>query len=373
MGKQNKGKVLKNKDKGKDKEKGKNKITIILTIIILLLLFIIIYLAFIRERTVTITFNTDGGSAISAIEVKNGEIVELPEAPKKEGYKFVGWSNKEGNIVTKGTKVKKNITLKAEWISNDAKTITAQFDTTGGNLIDNIIIEKGKIILLPINPTREGYTFIGWVDSNGNIVTSNMVVNSNVILKAIWVSNDAETVKLNFDTDGGNVIKGLIFEKGKGILLPIAPTKTGYVFSGWVDGNGNPIAKDTIITSNMTIKALWKAYSCPAECTPIGDGSKCTKEKTTAMVNKTSCPSGTILYNTWYGSGKFCIKLSTKVDANIRQCDTWDAAEVIYKDSNGKMWCVKTVKKTTTKGCPSGYTKDGNTCKKTETLNCTLK
>ena len=44
-----------------------------------------------------------------------------------------------------------------------------------------------------------------------------------------------------------------------------------------------------------------------------------------------------------------------------------------YKDSNGKSWCVKTVKKTTTKGCPSGYTKDGNTCKKTETLNCTLK
>ena len=368
MGKQNKGKVV------KTKEKGKNKITIILTIIILLLLFVVFYLLFIRERNFTITFNTDGGSEIGAIEVKNGEIVELPEAPKKEGYKFVGWSNKEGNIVTKGTKVKKNITLKAEWISNDAKTITAQFDTDGGNVIDNIIIEKGRIILLPINPIREGYTFVGWIDSNGNIVTSDMVVDSNIILKAIWVSNDVETVKLNFDTDGGSVINGLIFEKGKGILLPIAPTKSGYVFSGWVDGNGNPITKDTIITSNMTIKALWKAYNCPTDCTPIGNGSKCTKVKTTAMVNKTSCPSGSILYTPWYNKSKsLCIKLSTKVDASIRQCDTWDDAEVDYKDSNGKSWCVKTVKKITTRGCPSGYTKDGNTCKKTETLNCTLK
>ena len=52
---------------------------------------------------------------------------------------------------------------------------------------------------------------------------------------------------------------------------------------------------------------------------------------------------------------------------------TWEGAEAEYRDSNGKYWCVKTVKKITTKGCPSGYTKDGNTCKKTETLNCTLK
>lgn len=350
----------------------KNKLMIVLLIIIILLLFSVVYLLFFSDKTVTITFDTNGGNEIADIEVQNGEIVKLPEPPKKEGYKFVGWTNKNGNVVTKGTKVKKDLTLKAEWISETAKTNNIQFDTDGGNEIDSIVIENGKIILLPIEPIKEGYKFVGWIDENGYIINEGMVVTGNIVLKALWISEDAETIKLTFNTDGGSVIKGLILEKGKGIILPTNPTKTGYVFAGWVDGNGNSITKDSIINGNVTLKALWKSYTCPTGCTPIGDGSKCTREKTTSMVTKTSCPSGSILYNTWYGSGSFCIKLSTKESANIRQCDTWEGAEVEYKDAKGKFWCVKTVKKTTTKGCPSGYTKVDNTCKKTETVNCTI-
>lgn len=356
----------------KKNKNNKNKIMIVLTIIILLLLFVVVYLLFFNERVITITFDTNGGSEIKEIEVKNGEIIKLPEEPKKDGYKFVGWTNKEGQVITKGTKIKKDITLKAEWISNDVKTNNIKFDTDGGNEIDSLIIENGKLILLPVEPIKEGYKFIGWVNQDGYIIDENMVISSDIILKALWVKEDAEIVKINFNTDGGNEIKGLIFEKGKGIILPNNPKKDGFVFGGWVDENGNSITKDSIINGNMTIKAVWKSYTCPSSCTPIGDGSKCSKEVTAQMVSKTTCPSGTILYNTWYGSGSFCIKLSTKVDANIRQCDTWEAAEVDYKDSNGKHWCVKTVKKTTTKVCPNGYTKSGTSCKKIETVNCTL-
>ena len=32
--------------------------------------------------------------------------------------------------------------------------------------------------------------------------------------------------------------------------------------------------------------------------------------------------------------------------------------------------CVKKYSKTTSDSCPSGYTKDGSTCKKTQTLKC---
>ena len=91
--------------------------------------------------------------------------------PSKEGYKFVAWINEDGKVITEWTKITKDITLKAEWVSNDAKVVTTTFDTDGGNNIGNIIIENGKVILLPINPTKEGYTFAGWVDENGNICT----------------------------------------------------------------------------------------------------------------------------------------------------------------------------------------------------------
>lgn len=36
------------------------------------------------------------------------------------------------------------------------------------------------------------------------------------------------------------------------------------------------------------------------------------------------------------------------------------------------MRCVKTTSKVTTESCPSGYTKENDTCKKTEIVNCTL-
>lgn len=348
----------------------KKKWIIALILIILLLLLVILYLLFGINRTFTITFDPNGGTEIANIEVENGEIVKLPEAPKKDGYTFVGWTNEKGKVVTNGTKVTKNLKLRAEWVKNDAKTVSIQFDTVGGNEISNIVIEQGKVILLPIEPVKDGYIFVGWVNQNGNLITENMEITANIILKALWIAKDAETKTITFNTDGGNAIGSIIVEKGKVILLPINPVKTGYVFAGWVDQNGNTVTKDTVISENMTIKALWKSYTCPSNCTPIGDGSKCTREKTTSMVTTYSCPSGSILYNTWYGSGSFCIKLSTKVDASIRQCDTWESAEVYYKDANGKSWCVKTVKKTASKKCPSGYTKSGTVCKKTETVNC---
>ena len=268
----------------------KKKWIIALVLIILLLLIFILYLLFGREKSFTITFDTNGGTAVSNIEVKDGEIVKLPEVPIKDGYTFGGWINKDGNVITKGTKVTEDITLKAVGISNDAETIIVEYDTDGGNEIDNILIEKGKIILLPIEPTKDGYIFGGWLDGNGNFITEDMLVTNNITLKAMWIKKGAKTVTVTFDTDGGSDIGSIVIESGKIILLPINPTKAGYVFAGWVDENGNAIAKDYIVSKNITLKATWKEpYTCPSDCTPIGDGSKCTKEVTANMVTTSPC------------------------------------------------------------------------------------
>ena len=358
-------------------EKKKKKIeldkkTIIIIALVLVLLLVILFLIFGRNGSYTITFDTNGGTEITAIEVKNNEIVKLPEAPKKDGHKFVGWTNEEGKVITKGTKVTEDITLKAEWVSNDAETITAEFNTDGGNEIDNIIIEKGHIILLPIEPTRDGYIFAGWLDGNGNFITKDTIMTNNITLKAMWIKKDANTSTIKFNTDGGSKVGNIVVENGKIIVLPEAPTKTGYVFAGWVDENGNAITKDTIVNENMTIKATWKApYTCPSDCTPIGDGSKCTKEVTKEMSTTSSCPNGYTLKN------GHCIDKSTQYHAENTdsgwKCNS--SSEYMYSeiDKSGMgafMWCVKTTNKVTTKGCPSGYTQSGNICKKTETISC---
>jgi len=351
-----------------------DKKTIIIIILILVLLLVIIFLIFGRKGSYTITFDTNGGTEITSVEVKNNEIVKLPEAPKKDGHKFVGWINKDGKVITKGTKVTEDITLKAEWISNDAQTITAKFNTDGGNEIDNIIIEKGHIILLPIEPIKNGYIFVGWLDGNGNFITEDTVMTNNITLKAMWVKNDVKTSTVKFDTDGGSDIGSIFVETGKVILLPVSPTKTGYIFAGWVDENENAITKNSIVDKNITIKATWKEpYTCPSDCTPIEDGSKCTKEVSKEMSTTSSCPSGYTLKN------GMCLDLNSQYHANSIDISPWwacnSSSEYMYSeiDESGMgamMWCVKKTNKVTTKGCPSGYTQNGNVCKKTETISC---
>ena len=376
----------------------KKKWIIVLVLIILLLLIFILYLLFGRHKSFMITFDTNGGTTISNIEVKDGEVVKLPEAPTKEGYTFVAWTNEDGNFITKGTKVTDAITLKAEWISNDAETITVEFDTDGGNKIDNILIEKGKIILLPIKPIKDGYIFVGWLDGNGNFITENTILTNNIKLKASWIKKGSKMVTVTFDADGGSVIGSIIVESGKTIILPVNPTKKDYVFAGWIDENGNAITKNSIVDRDITIKALWKEpYTCPSDCTPIGNGSKCTKTSTKDLIVYTGCPNGTETVEkfcsahkrqvsvgfdedkTFVDAGILCSGNPTNfcVDYNSRYTNSVDSCpsgyfKYTYSASglDAEYGCAKKYNKGGS-SCPSGYTKSGNVCKKTETINCT--
>lgn len=376
-------------------EKKIDKKTIIFIVLVLILLLIILFLIF-GKGSYTITFDTNGGTEITSIEVKNNEIVKLPEPPTKEGYKFVGWTNEEGKVITKGAKVTEDITLKAEWISNDVDTNIIEFNTDGGTEIDNIIIEKGNDILLPIPPTKDGYIFVGWLDENDNIIIEDTIVKNNIILKAMWIKKDAKISTIKFDTDGGSKIENIIVENGKIILLPVNPIKIGYVFTGWVDENGNSITKDTIVKENMTIKANWKEpYTCPAGCTPIGDGSKCTKTTTKDVVTYTGCPTGTETVEKFCSSHKWQVSIGfdedmTYEDAGIlcsgnptNFCVDYNNRYTIAAEScpsgyykyfesdglGGLYGCAKKYNKGGSR-CPSGYTKNGNKCTKTETIKC---
>ena len=351
-------------------EKKKNKWIVGLILIILLLIILILFLLFWNKKSFEVTFDTNGGNSVENIKVKDGEIVSLP-TPTKDGYTFLGWVDEEGRVITKGIKLSDNISLKASWVDNNSETVTVFFDTDGGNEIGNITMEKDKIILLPVDPVKEGYIFYGWINEDGNIISPDMIVSDNITLKAYWIKKDAKTSTITVDTDGGNSINPIVVEDGKVILLPVNPTKDGYVFNGWVDENGNGVTKDTIINGNITIKATWKkTYTCPSGCTPIEDGSKCSKEVTTNIVTSTSCPSGYKNIN-----GK-CVNTSTKYYATNGNggwyCNS--SSDYMYSEEDGFggafMWCAKTSSVIKNQGCPNGYTQNGNSCTKTETINC---
>ena len=107
-----------------------------------------------------IEFETNGGTIIPVKYFNYDSQIILPET-EKEGHSFVNWYlDIEFNDEFKLTEMPaENITLYAKWAIDKYK-IT--FDTDGGSSIDTIIQDYATAIIAPEDPTREGYTFIGW-------------------------------------------------------------------------------------------------------------------------------------------------------------------------------------------------------------------
>ena len=124
-------------------------------------------------NTYTITFDTAGGSEIAPITQDYGTVITAPEAPTREGYTFIGWDKE---IPT--TMPAENMTVTAQWEINQ---YTITFDTNGGSEIAPITQDYGTQIAAPADPTREGYTFIGW---DREIPTT--MPAENITLKARW-------------------------------------------------------------------------------------------------------------------------------------------------------------------------------------------
>ena len=102
----------------------------------------------------TITFDTDGGSAIEPITQDYGTQITAPADPTREGYTFIGWDKAIPATMPAG-----DMTITAQWRINQ---YTITFDTDGGSAVAPITQDYGTQITVPADPTREGYTFIGW-------------------------------------------------------------------------------------------------------------------------------------------------------------------------------------------------------------------
>jgi Listeria/Bacterioides repeat len=214
-------------------------------------------------NTYTVTFNSDGGSAISPItNVEHGSIISKPADPTKAGYTFVSWYKEstyenEWNFAT--DVVTNNITLYAKWAIN---TYTVTFDSDGGSAISPITnVEHGTAISKPADPTKTGYTFVSWYkestyENERNFATD--VVTESIILYAKWTIN---TYTVTFDSDGGSAVSPITgIEHGNTISKPADPTKAGYRFVNWYKEaactNAWDFATD-VVTHNITLYAKW--------------------------------------------------------------------------------------------------------------------
>lgn len=142
----------------------------------------------------TITFNTNGGSAVDPIVVTEGAMLyetiwNPPVETTRSGYTFDDWYKNAGLTipVNESDTVTSDITLYANWILN-VVNYTVTFNTNGGSYIAPQSIVSGEQASRPTDPVKTGYTFNGWYTEMFfiNLYNFNSAVSDNITLYAQW-------------------------------------------------------------------------------------------------------------------------------------------------------------------------------------------
>jgi len=197
----------------------------------------------------TITFDTVGGSTISAIKQDYNTAITAPGNPTKAGYTFTGWDKP-----IPSTMPAEDMTITAQWSINE---YTISFDSQEGTAVPSITQDYNTDVTKPADPTRTGYTFKGWATEAGVTDPAKAVELPTKMpaedqkYYAIWVINQ---YTITFNTDGGSTIAAITQDYNTDVIAPANPTKTGYTFKSWDNVIPTKMpAEDITITASWTI------------------------------------------------------------------------------------------------------------------------
>ena len=182
-------------------------------------------------NTYTVTFYDREGKVISTQTVKWNEAAETPETPAWDGHTFTAWD-------TDFEHVKADLDIKPVY---DTILYTVKFVDWNGNELKAEKVEYGQSATAPVNPVRDGYTFIGW-DGFFNEVTADITI------KAQYEIN---TYTVRFYDREDNVISTQTVEWNEAAKEPELETWEGHLFTGWS-------AAFDHVKSNLDIKPVYE-------------------------------------------------------------------------------------------------------------------
>ncbi|MGB5989108.1 MAG: InlB B-repeat-containing protein, partial [Marinifilaceae bacterium] len=198
----------------------------------------------------TVSFNTDGGSAIEGVKVIKDKKVSKPIDPIKDAYTFDEWQL-DNVAFDFESLITKDIILVAKWTKIPVYTVS--FNTNGGNTIEGVKVIKDKKVSKPIDPIKDAYNFVEWQLDNVAFDFESLIT-KDITLVAKWTKTPVYTV--SFNTDGGNVIDGVKVIRDKKVSKPTNPIKDAYTFIEWQLDN---VTFDfgSAITKDITLVAKW--------------------------------------------------------------------------------------------------------------------
>ncbi len=202
-----------------------------------------------------ITFDSNGGEDIDAQVVMDGYLASVPVSPSIFAYEFVRWYETDDSVPFDFTSpITEDVVLTAFYTLLPVYAVS--FDTLGGSVIDSQNIIEDESIIEPVDPTREGYRFMYWYETDNTIPYDvESVITGDTTLTAKWEI----LYTLVFDSDGGDEVETQSLLTSEVTIEPEVPTKYGRRFIRWyvTDSETAFVFGDTL-TENVTVTALWQ-------------------------------------------------------------------------------------------------------------------
>ena len=204
------------------------------------------------------------GNAVTDIKFYNDALTLRGALFTRTGHTQVGWATVDGGEKVYGFEdiYAKNeaLTLYPVWNTNK---YTITFDTAGGSEIAPITQDYGTQIASPADPTREGYTFIGWDKEIPEAMPA-----ENITLKAKWKDIEKPTGEIIIGTNKwreflNKLTFGLFFKDTQEVTIN-ASDNSGTVFVSYLVTNRD-------LSETELGSLVYRAYDEPFCIDPNGE------------------------------------------------------------------------------------------------------
>lgn len=226
----------------------------------------------------TLTFETNGGSAINSVTVRHGNAVARPADPTKDKYTFIGWYadpefTEEYDFATV-LEADKTIYAKFELTSTPIGDIYVRYDVLhikqlpdgtydlANAEVEHLSAKKDTTVTAVIKDYRATHH----VNVNrtlskltGTAIQPYRGVDGKPVYTILSVYYDLDFHTLTFDTMGGSKIAPETVRHGLTVAKPKDPVNGGYIFDGWYTDKTFRHRYDfsTPLTEDITIYAKW--------------------------------------------------------------------------------------------------------------------
>ena len=175
----------------------------------------------------TVIFKDWDGTILKTEIVKEGSSATAPTNPTREGHRFTGWDKDFTNITA-------NITITAQY---SIKTYVVIFKDDDGTTLKTQTVDHGSAAIAPSDPSKGGYTFIGW-DIDFSNVTNDLIVT-------------AQYEKIE-EPDNNELVQGDINEDGT-----FNDESTTVVRTKYIDISDKKSIQVNVLTDNVYISACY--------------------------------------------------------------------------------------------------------------------